>query len=155
MRGVYTVRQQIASLSTAKTVLLGTVPSSCVVEILEAYLTNANQSTLEQLDIGLFLVTTLGTPTGTTISAGNVQKTEGGSPNTVVTWLGDLTGEPTAYDANPLHVEGVINVGGYRYEPVPEARRWIGVSKSFGLRILVNPVNSFKAECVITYREVG
>ena len=154
MRGVYIVRYQIASLAGAKTVLLGTVPSSCVVEILEAYLTNANQGTLEQLSIGLSLVTVFGSAAGTSITAANVQKTEAGTPNTVVTWLADLSVEPT-YDANPLHVEGVINVGGYRYEPVPEARRWVGVSKSFGLRMLSAPVNSFKAECVIAYREVG
>lgn len=155
MRGVYTVRQQIASLSIAKTVLLGTLPTGTIVEILEAYLTNANQSTIEQLDIGLFVVTTLGSAAGTSITAGNVQKSESGSGNTVVTWLSDLTTEPTTYNNNPLHVEGVINVAGYKFDASPEARRYVASGLSFGLRILTAPVNAFKAECLITYRELG
>lgn len=155
MRGVYTVRAQIAALAAAKTVLLGTLPSGTLVELLEAYLTNASQGTAEQLDIGLFLVTTLGTTVGTSITAGNVQKTESGSPNTLLTWTADLTTEPTTYNANPYHVEGVINLAGYRYEPVPEARRIIPSGASFGMRLLASPVNSFKAECMITYRELG
>ena len=155
MRGVYVVRHQIASLSTAKTVLLGTNPAGTLIEILEAYVTNVNQSMLEQLNMGLFLVTTLGSPTGTSKAATDVQKTEQGSGNTVLTWLADLTAEPTAFDANPLHVEGVINVAGYKYEPSPEARRYVGSGKSFGLRILSAPAFAFKAECMITYREIG
>lgn len=155
MRGVYTVRHQIASLATAKTVLLGTNPAGTLIEVLEAYLTNTNQSMLEQINVGLFLVSTIGTPAGTSVSATDVQKTEQGSANTVVTWLSDLTTEPGAYDANPLHVEGVINVAGYKYEPSPEARRYVGSGKSFGLRILAAPGFAFKAECMITYREIG
>lgn len=156
MLGVYTVRYQIASLAAAKTVLLGTAQSSKVIEILEAYLTGVGALTLENLDIGLFRVTSLSpTPTGTSITAGNVQKSETGSANTGVTWLADIaTNEPT-YDANPLHVEGVPNISGYRFEPVPEARRFIPPSGSFGLRLLASPTNAFKAECVITYREIG
>jgi hypothetical protein len=155
MRGVYTVRQQISSLSIAKTVLLGEVPSGTIIEILEAYLTNANQNTAEQLDVGLFLVTTLGSAAGTSITASNVQKTEPGSANTVLTWLSDLTTEPTTYNANPLHVDAVINLAGYKYEPMPEARRFVGSGISFGLRLLASPTNAFKAECMITYREIG
>jgi|SRR6266568_8187827 len=155
MKGVFTVRQQISSLSTAKTVLLGTNPTGTIIEIIEAYLTNASQSTLEQLDIGLFIVTTLGSPTGTSITAANVQKSEAGSADTVLTWTSDLTAEPTTYNANPLHVEGVINVAGYKFEPVPEARRFVGSGKSFGLRLLGTPTNAFKAECMITYRELN
>lgn len=155
MKGVYTVRQQISSLSIAKTVLLGTLPAGTLIELLEAYLTNANQSTIEQLDIGIFLVTTLGSAAGSSITAANVQKTEPGSPNTVLTWLSDLTVEPTTYNANPYHVDAIVNVAGYRYEPMPEARRYIGSGASFGLRLLAAPTNAFKAECMITYREIN
>ncbi len=56
MRGVYTVRVKITTLAAAKTVLLGTLPSGTIIEILEAYLTNASQNTVEQIDVGLFLV---------------------------------------------------------------------------------------------------
>jgi len=156
MRGVYIVRQAISSLAAAKTVLLGTSPSTCVLELLEAYLTQRGQQTGEQVGIGLFLVTTLGSPTGTSITASNVQKTEQGTSNTGVTWLGDLTAEPTTYNANPLSVEGVWNIAGYRFEPAPEGRIIIPPSTSFGLRLLDTPSNAWtKAEALIKYREVG
>jgi len=155
MRGVYVVSTQIATLSIAKTVLLGTCPTGTLIEILEAYLTNSNQNMLEQLQIGLFKVTTLGTTVGTAITAGNVLKTEEGSGDTLVTWKSNLTTEPTAFNANAMHIEGVINAAGYKYEPSPEARRFVSSGQSFGLRLLTNPAYSFRAECMITYREIG
>jgi hypothetical protein len=156
MRGVYTVRVQIASLATAKTVLLGTNANSCVLEILEAYITNGGQNTIEQLAAGLYRVSSLGSPTGTSITAANVQKAETGSPNTVVTWLSNITASEPTYDANPMHVEGFTNIAGYRFEPVPEARRFVAPSASFGLRLISSPTNALtNAECLITYRELG
>lgn len=155
MRGVYVVRAQISSLSIAKTVLLGTLPAGTLIELLEAYLLNANQNTAEQIDVGLFIVSTLGSPVGTSISSSNVQKTEPGSSNTGLTWTSDLTTEPTTYNGNPLHVDAPMNLAGYRYEPMPEARRFVGSGASFGLRLLASPTNAFKAECMITYRELS
>jgi len=108
MRGVYIAHKTIASLAAAKTVLLGTNSSSCVLEILEAHLTTGGQNTVEQITVGLSRVSALGSATGDSV---DVQKAESGSPATLVTWVGDLTTEPT-YTADPLDVEGVVNVVG-------------------------------------------
>ena len=62
MRGVYTAEYEIAALSQAKTVLLMEVPSDMVIEILSAAITNMDRDTAEQLEAGLFPVTTKGTP---------------------------------------------------------------------------------------------
>lgn len=152
MYGVYVAEIEISSLSAAKTVLLGEAPNNMCVEILEAHLTNANVNTQEQLLAGLFLVTTKGSPAGSSV---NVQKTEKGSPNTGLTWLGNLTTEPTTYDSAPFAKEGVSDLQGYHYEPVPEARQIISPSGLFGLRLLVAPSNAFKAVGVIVYRQLG
>ena len=152
MRGVYTIYREIASLSTAKTVLLGTAPVGTLIELLEAFLTNANQNSVEQLFVGLYPVLVIGSPAGSTITP---IATESGSGNSAVTWLGDLTTEPSTYDtARPYHAEGVTNVIGYRYEPPPEGRRLIPSAGSFGMKLMAAPGNPFKAECMITYREI-
>jgi len=152
MRGVYIAHKTIASLAAAKTVLLGTNSSSCVLEILEAHLTTGGQNTVEQITVGLSRVSALGSATGDSV---DVQKAESGSPATLVTWVGDLTTEPT-YTADPLDVEGVVNVAGYRHEPMPEARRYIPPGGSFGLRLLATPANALtNTECLIIYREIG
>jgi len=154
MRAVYIARANM-SLSTAKTAMLGTLPSGTLIEILEAKLMNTDQEAHEQMRVGLFRVTTLGSPTGTSLTAANVQKTEPGASNTGLTWTVNLTGEPTTYDANPLDIEGVPNEIGYHFEPIPEDRPWIGSGASFGLRLMDNLTNTITAECVIKYRELS
>lgn len=154
MRGVYTVRTNI-SLSTAKTVLLGTLPAGTLIELLEVKLTNSDQKTHEQMHVGIFPVTTLGSPVGTSITAGNVQPTEPGAGNTSVTWLANLSAEPSTYNSNPYDSEGVPNEVGYHYEPVPEARQWVGSGMSFGLRLLTTLTNAINAEAIIKYRELN
>ena len=152
MRGVYTAHIEIASLAAAKTVLLMELPATNCVEILSAQVTNANVNTAEQHTCGLFRVTTKGAPAGAAV---NIQKKESGSAATIVTWLGDLTTEPTTYDAAPLEKGGVNNIGGYYYDPIPEERDIVPPSKLVGLRLLNTPVTPFKAICIIKYREIG
>lgn len=153
MRGVYCAQAEIASLAAAKTVLLGQTSANICLEILEVRLSNGNVSALEQLLIGLYLVTTVGSAAGS--SGVNIQKNENGDASTVVTWLSDLTTEPTTYNAAPIDYQGVSNLSGYEYVPLPEDRKIISPSTYFGLRLRNTPSSAFKAECMIKYREIG
>src|SRR5687767_14605226 len=101
MRGVYVAQFEIAALSTAKTILHGSVPTSCVIEILSANVTNLSVNTAEQLRIALQRITTKGSPVGTSVTP---SESEGLSAASVVTWLGNLTTEPTTY-----HVDTYID----------------------------------------------
>lgn len=155
MRGVYTVAAEITALATAKTLLLGQCPSTMMLEILSAKLTDANQSTVEQWEVGLYNVSTVGSPAGSSISSVNIQATEPAGAATSITWLYNLTTEPSAYASLPIDDDGVTNIAGYRYNPMPEERRIIAPSAYFGLRLISTPTNSFKAKAQITYREIG
>lgn len=152
MRGIYTASIEIASLSAAKTVLLIECASTKIIEILSISLTNENQTTAEQLQIALLRVTTKGSPAGTTA---NSAVSEIGTAATGATVLGDLSAEPTTYAAPPLYQEGVNNLAGFHYDPLPEERPTIAPSGLVGLKLLANPTNAFKCVATITYREMG
>jgi len=79
MRGVYTASHLITGCNSARTLLYITAPSSQVVEILEASVTNADTETNEQLRCTWQDISTLGTPTATTLTpakheAGGVER---------------------------------------------------------------------------------
>lgn len=152
MRGVYIAYIDISSISTDKTLMLLQSPSSAVVEILSAHVTNLDLETSEQLSIGLFRVTTLGSPTGTSITP---EKSEAGSDAADATVTGNLTGEPTSYATNPIDKQGANNLSGYHYDPLPEERPTIAPSAALGLRLLVTPSNTFNCSVMVVFREIG
>ncbi len=151
MRGVYTAEATIAGLSTAKTILLLQAPATAVLEILSMKFSNADVEVSEQLSVGVYRVTTLGTPTGTSVTP---EKHESGDAASAATCLVNLTVEPTAYSAVAIDHEGVSNLAGYRYEPIPEERPSIPPSGAIGLRILAAPA-SFNAVVQVVFREIG
>jgi hypothetical protein len=151
MRGVYTAHIDITGLSSAKTLLYIQAPATAVIEILSAMVTNLDTETSEQLSVGLFHVTTIGSPTGTSVIPEKHEKLDAASMATV---LGDLTVEPTTYATNPIDKQGINNLSGFRYDPLPEERPIIPPSGAMGLRMLVAP-NSFNAAVSIVFREIG
>lgn len=151
MRGVYTASIDISALSANKTVLLIQAASSCVIEIISASITNLDTETSEMLSVGLFHVTTLGSPTGTSVTPEKHEKLDATS---VATCTGNLTAEPTLYSSNPVDKKGVSNLSGYYYDPIPEERPIVPPSGAMGLRILVAPA-SFNCCASIVFREIG
>lgn len=151
MRGVYTAYIDISSISTNKTLMLIQAPSTAVVEILSAHATNLDIETSEQLSIGLYRVSTVGSPSGTSVTP---EKHEAGDAAAAATVTGNLTVEPTAYATNPIDKQGVNNLAGYHYDPVPEERPTIAPSGAIGLRLLVAPT-SFNCSVMVVYREIG
>jgi hypothetical protein len=151
MRGVYTANITISGLSTAKSVLLIQAPSTAVVEIISASITNVSVEVSEQLSVGLFHVTTIGSPVGTSVTPEKHEKLDAASTCTV---LGNLSSEPTTYATNPIDKKGINNLSGYFYDPLPEERPIIPPSGAIGLKVLVAPT-SFDAVVQIIFREIG
>jgi hypothetical protein len=154
MRGVYSVQSEVTGLNSARSLLVGTNHSAKVLELMDAWITNADVVTPEGMIGAISRITTLGTPTGTAIAAGSVAKLEPGSADTVVTWLANITAAEPTYSSVHARYEGFLNVAGFHWESRPENRIYIPPSASFGLRLLSTPT-SFKAIFGITYRELG
>jgi hypothetical protein len=151
MRGVYTAQIDITGLSTAKTIMLLTAPATGVLEIISVNVTNSNTETSEMLEIGLYHVTTIGSPSGTAVTPEKHEKLDAAAAATV---SGNLTVEPTAYASKPIDKQGVNNLSGYRYDPLPEERPICPPSGAMGLRVLTAPA-SFNACVQVVYREIG
>ncbi|GEM_PF-7101393 len=152
MRGVYTAEIEIASVSAAKTLLLLEAPADGVLEILSANVTNMNNDSNEQLEAGLFEVTTKGTPAGTSVTP---TKHEPGDQASSATATGDLTAEPSAYDTKAIDRQGFSNLAGYRYDPIPEERPVVKPGGLVGLRLLAAPATAAKMTAQIVYRQIG
>lgn len=151
MRGVYTAYIDITGISTNKTLMLIQSPSTAVVEIIGIHVTNLDVETSEQLSIGLFKVSTLGSPSGTSVTP---EKHETGDAAAAATLTGNLSAEPTTYATNPIDKQGVNNLAGYHYDPIPEERPIVAPSGAMGVRLLVSPT-SFNCSVMVVFREIG
>ena len=158
MRGVYTAHEEIAALNPAACDGLLTLeaPADLCIEILSASITNLDNDTAEQLEAGLFRITTKGTLAGNAITP---EKHEQGDAASSATALGagnaGMTTEPGAWASEPFDAGGFNNLAGYRYDPMPEERPMISPSGLVGLRLLAAPSSAFKAHVEIVYREIG
>ena len=152
MRGVYTATVAISGLAGAKTLAYITAPSSKVVEILSAEVSNTSNATNQQLLATLQRVTTLGTPTGTALTPA---KHEAGDQAAGSTAVGNVTASEPTYTADTeVGRSGFASLAGWRFDPVPEERPIIAPSATLGLRMISTPT-SFDALVRITFREIG
>lgn len=151
MKGVYTATQKISALAAAKTLMYITAPSDRIVEILSATVTNESNATNFQFEAQLANVTTLGTPTATTVTPTPQEKGDQAAASTVKANV--TASEPTYGSA--LHQEGAASLVGYRFEPPTELERiYIAPSQTVGLRMITTPT-SFDCDVRITFREIG
>ena len=152
MRGVYTAYADITGLVAAKTLMYITAPATAAVEILSVHVTNENNNTAEQWIVSLHRISTLGTPTATTITA---QKHENGDQVSACTCRSNVTASEPTYDSNaPVDKQGVSNLAGFHYDPIPEERPVIAPSGSWGVRMLSTP-SSTDVGVYVVYREIG
>lgn len=152
MRGVYEASIHIAGLNALKTLLLAEVPAAKCVEVLSASVTDASNTTNQQLECGFYLITSLGTPAGTAVTP---WKNEQGDQASGLTWLGNLTTEPTTYSSTGFGIMGFASLAGYQYAPVPEERLVLSPSSDWGFKITDTVPTAFDADCRISYREIG
>jgi len=152
VRGVYTAQIKISALAAARTLAYITAPSNKPVEILSTSITNASNETNEQLEATWQAISSLGTPTGTTLTPSKHELGDQAAASTVV---GNITASEPTYTANTLvGYQGFSTLGGYFFTPVPEERPIIAGAASWGLRMLSTPT-AFDAIVTITFREIG
>jgi hypothetical protein len=152
MRGVYEASANISAVSAAKTLLYITAPSGKTVEVLEATVTNPQNETNEQCEFVLQKITTLGTPTATTLTPSKCEQGDQAAGSTV---KGNVTASEPTYTANTeVGREGVPSLSGWRYEPQPENRLIIAGGDSWGLRVLNSPA-AVDLIPSLKFREVG
>ena len=153
MRGVYKANIKIAALATTKTVLLLTVPTNKVVELISARITNSSNATNQQLEATWAKVNVLGTPAGTTLTP---SKTEQGDQAAVSTVLGNLTAEPTSYLANTAYGDmGFPSLTGYLFEPLDAEKQYFAGADVWGLRLLTATFSAQDTIVEVSFREIG
>ena len=151
MLGVYTANAQVATVTTAKTLMYLTAPADAVCEILNARVSIVDVDTNEQMECSLSMIATLGTPTAT---ASTETKHENGSPAAGATVFHNVTASEPTYDADDVDRQGVASLSGYEFDPVPESRIYVSPSDNIGLR-LRSTIASSTVNVSITWREIG
>jgi hypothetical protein len=144
----------IATVTTAKTLVYLTTPSSMAIEILSARITAQDEDTAEQISAELNRIATLGTPTATSITP---KPTEEGSAASSVTAAGNVTASEPTYDAagDAIARGGANKLAGWEYVPLPEERAIVRPSDSVGLRLIDDLANATDLTAEIVYREIG
>jgi len=152
MRGVYEACYSAPSVNTARTLMYITAPSGAIVEVLSASVTNVDNDTNEQLECSIQKVSTLGSPTATSITP---TRLESGGPTAGSTVAANITAsEPSYATGVEVNREGWPSLGGWRYQPVPEERLHIGAGQTWGIRMLSTPV-SHTSNVKVVFREIG
>ena len=155
MRGVVSYIYELPAITSARTLMYITAPGSNVIEVLDSWVTWPSLDTNEQAEITWDKISTLGTPTATTVSGmyHEYGMSGGGALSTV---KGNVTAsEPTyAGTGNRFAHEGVASLSGWRYAPQPESRFYIEPSGSYGIRNMAT-ITSAVLIVGIVVREIG
>jgi hypothetical protein len=153
MRGVYESSIRISALAAQRTLMYITAPSNRVVEILSVAVTNESNTTNQQLECTLQRISSLGTPTGTSITPTPMEQNDQASATVTV---GNITAsEPTYAAGTEIGREGWPTLGGYRFQPVPEERPVIAGGVSWGLRLINQTPTAFDCVVRVVFRDIG
>ena len=160
MRGsalTYTATYPISGLNSARTLLYISSPSDAVVLVTATHVYDESNETNEQLGIGWHRITTLGTPTATTLTP---TPTHYGFPAAGSTVKGNVTASEPTYPTNrwdnAYALTGFPTLGGMHYTLVDAGGEplVISPSSSYGLRIYSTPT-SFDAIVTVQFEEWG
>jgi hypothetical protein len=153
MRGVYRANIKASGLNSGRTVVYITAPSTRVVEILSAKIGNESNTTNQQLSAAFQKISSLGTPTGTTLTPTKAEQGDQAAGSTVV---GNVTASEPSYASNTqFDLQGFASLAGYQHAPVPEERLYIAASDSWGLRLLTTSPTAFDCDIELVFREIG
>lgn len=153
MRGVYDAQVQIATVTAGKTLVYVTAPSTKCVEILSASISTQANTTNQQLEACLQRISTLGTPTATTLTPSPHETGDQAAASTV---KGNVTGSEPTYGANTqIEKKCFSSLAGYEYCPLPEERPVITAGDTWGFRLLDSSLNSCTVDAKVTFREIG
>lgn len=153
MKGAYTATIKCSTISAARTLLYITAASTKVVQILSTAIgTSGSNTTNQQLEAYWGKITTLGSPTATSITPTPMEQGDQAATSTVA---GNCTVEPTTISATITHGrQGFSSLGGYQYMPVPEERFFIPPSGSWALYLASTPTST-DFVCDVSFVEIG
>lgn len=152
MRGVYTAQIKISGLAAAKTLVYITAAAAKPVKILSAEITNASNETNEQCEACWQRVSSLGTPTGSSLTPSPHEQGDQAAAATVV---GNVTAsEPTYASNTQVGRKGFASIVGYAFQPTPEEQPIIQGGATWGLQILNSPT-AFDCIVNVTFQELG
>lgn len=152
MRGVYTATVAISALAANKTLMYITAAAAKPVQILSAHIGNSSNETNEQLKATFKRVSSLGTPTATTLTPSKHELGDQAAGSTV---KGDVTASEPTYSSNSeFGRQGFASLNGYHFTPTPEEQPIIQGGETVGLYMESSPT-AFDAIVTITFREIG
>lgn len=153
MRGVYKLQSNISSVTTSKTLAYISTASTRPIEIYRVTVTSLDETTSEQMEIMLNRISTLGTPTATTVTP---KPLEEGSNAFGGTCKVNVTANEPTYDqtTDSICYKGENKVSGWEYVPLPEERPIILPSDNVGLK-LMNTITSSTLSIEVVFREIG
>jgi hypothetical protein len=144
---IYTARMIRTSVSTARTLVELTAHTNRAIIILEAWISNVDSETAEQLEASIVRKSAAGTGTSFTPLAHSAADAAFGGTCRV-----NCTAEGTVTDE--LVAEGFHNSGGWLWVPVPESRIIVAGAGIIGLRFPTAPTaQTFSAG--IRFAEIG
>jgi hypothetical protein len=151
MKGVYTLRAAIGSVTGATKLLGISTPATAKIEVLGASVTCSDEDTSEQIEIRL---ARSGTISGG--SSATAKPTEEGSSASGCTCVDGGTAITATVDstANAIAAGGANKLGGFFYVPLPELRATVDVSDHLVLEVLSSSVTSCTLVAEISYREI-
>lgn len=154
MRGVYTVRDTVAAVTSAEALIYLETPADTMIEIISARITCQNQDTSEQF------LATLALATGTVGGGAAVtpEPTEQGDQASGITAKsGDtaITGMTQVADSASMASHAANKLGGWEYVPNLEERPIVTISKKLTLALITSLDTSSDLSVEITYREIG
>lgn len=153
MRGVYEASFTASGVNSLRSLVLITAPAGLCVEILSASITNLSNTTNAQLGATFQKVTTLGSPTGTSITPTKAEQGDQASGSTV---LGNITASEPTYTSGVIYgARGFASLAGFEFAPVPEERLVIAPGVTWGLKLIDTAPNSTDFEVRVAYREIG
>lgn len=155
MRVYTSTHKTAAAISTAKTLAYITSPSTAVVRLLRAEVVAPEDDVNEQIDCCLQKITSLGTPTASTVTG---SKHENGDAAPAATTKFNVTAnEPTygAADVDVIGRKGAPSLAGWTFAPGDKEELVIPPSTSWGLRLLTAPGTGKVLTILLTWGEVG
>lgn len=152
MRGVYTATYKISALAAARTLMYIQPASGAVAELLYASVTNASNATNQQIECSLTMVTSLGTPTATSVTPSPHEPSDQAAGSTVKANV--TASEPTYTGAVSVNDEGAPSLSGWFWEPAANRTAIATNAKPWGIRMISTPT-AFDCLVNLTFREIG
>ena len=140
------------TVTAAQTLMYLTAPSTMCGRITYASIAIADVDTNEQTYACIDRISSLGTPTGTSVTP---SKTSNGDSASSFTCKADITGSEPTYAATPVGQEAFPSISGWRFQPLTE-NEYIEIkpSESVGVKLL-GAIASSTVTVRIVFQEIG